>query len=58
MKTVVICGSHRFKKEIGEFAEALGKSIYAFCEDKEEPCRNVLINEVVKTPADLIKKLK
>jgi len=43
--------------ELG-FAEALGKPIYALCEDKEEPCRNVLINEVIKTLPDLIKRLK
>jgi hypothetical protein len=43
--------------ELG-FAEALGKPIYALEEDKEEPCRSVLIDEVIKTPADLIKRLK
>jgi len=43
--------------EIG-FAEALGKPIYALEEDKDEPCRNVLFDEVIKTPKDLIKKLK
>lgn len=43
--------------ELG-FAEALGKPIYAFAEDKDEPCRNVLIDEIIKTPQELIKKLK
>lgn len=43
--------------ELG-FAEALGKPIYALSKDEEEPCRNVLIDEVIKTPKDLIKKLK
>ena len=42
--------------ELG-FAEALGKPIYALCEDKDEPCRNVLFDEIVKTPKELIKKL-
>jgi len=27
-------------------------------EDKEEPCRNVLFDEIIKTPRELIKKLK
>ena len=58
MKTIVICGSRRFKKEIREFAEALGKPTYTFCEDKEEPCRNVLFDEIIKTPKELIKRLK
>jgi len=43
--------------ELG-FAEALGKPIYALNEDKDEPCRNVLFDEIIKTPEDLIKKLK
>lgn len=43
--------------ELG-FAEALGKPIYVFSEDNEEPCRNVLFDEIVKTPKELIKKLK
>ncbi|MDP3994452.1 MAG: nucleoside 2-deoxyribosyltransferase [bacterium] len=43
--------------ELG-FAEALGKPIYALCEDREEPCRNVLFDEIVKTPKKLINKLK
>lgn len=43
--------------ELG-FAEALGKPIYALEEDKEEPCRNVLFDEILKTPKDLIKRLK
>lgn len=43
--------------ELG-FAEALGKPIYALCEDKEEPCRNVLFDEIIKTPKELLKKLQ
>jgi nucleoside 2-deoxyribosyltransferase len=43
--------------ELG-FAEALGKPIYAFSEDKKENCRNVLFNEIIKTPRELIKRLK
>ncbi|PIS14213.1 hypothetical protein COT65_00230 [Candidatus Shapirobacteria bacterium CG09_land_8_20_14_0_10_47_13] len=43
--------------ELG-FTEALGKPIYALNEDKDEPCRNVLFDEIIKTPRELIKKLK
>lgn len=43
--------------ELG-FAEALGKSIYALSEDREEACRNVLFDETIKTPEELIKRLK
>lgn len=43
--------------ELG-FAEALGKPIYALSEDKEESCRNVLFDEIIKTPKDLVKRLK
>ena len=43
--------------ELG-FAEALGKPIYALEEDKEEPCRNVLFDEIIKTPKELIQRLK
>ena len=43
--------------ELG-FAEALGRPIYALCEDKDEPCRNVLFDEIIKTPKELIKRLK
>lgn len=39
-------------------AEALGKPIFALEEDKDEPCRNVLIDKIVKTPTELIKYLK
>lgn len=42
--------------ELG-FAEALGKPIYALNEDKEEPCRNVLFDEIIKTPKELLKRL-
>lgn len=43
--------------ELG-FAEALGKPIYALTEDKDEPCRNALFDKIIKTPEDLIKKLR
>lgn len=43
--------------ELG-FTEALGKPIYALCEDKDEPCRNVLFDEIIETPQSLIKRLK
>jgi len=43
--------------ELG-FATALGEPIYALNEDRDEPCRNVLFDEIVKTPKELIKKLK
>jgi len=43
--------------ELG-FAEALGKPIYAFSEDKDEPCRNVLFDEIIKTPKELVTRLK
>ncbi len=43
--------------ELG-FAEALGKSIYALSEDREEPCRNVLFDEIIKNSEELIKRLK
>ncbi len=39
-------------------AAVLGKPIYALEEDKTEPCRAVLIDEVVKAPTQLVKKLK
>lgn len=39
-------------------ASALGKPIFALEEDQEEPCRNVLIDEIVKSPAQLVKYLK
>lgn len=43
--------------ELG-FAEALGKPIYFLEEDKDDPCRNVLYDEIIKTPKDLLKILK
>lgn len=43
--------------EIG-YAVACGKTIYALEEDKDEGCRNVLFTDFVKTPTQLIKKLK
>ncbi len=43
--------------ELG-FAVALAKPIYALEEDKTEPCRNILIDKVVKTPRKLIQELK
>jgi len=39
-------------------AAALGKTIYALEEDKTEICRNVLFDEIIKTPATLVKRLK
>lgn len=43
--------------EIG-FAAALSKPIYILSEKEDDPCRGVIYDEVVKTPAALIKKLK
>ncbi len=43
--------------ELG-FAEALGKPVYACCEEDSEPVRGVLFDEIVKTPRELVKKLK
>ena len=43
--------------EIG-YSVACDKPIYALEEDKEEGCRNVLFTDIIKTPAQLIKKLK
>lgn len=39
-------------------AAVLGKPIYALEEDKEEPCRAVLIDEIVNSTEKLIKLLK
>ena len=39
-------------------AHILGKHVYAHDWDKEEPCRNVLIDGLAKTPDDLVKKLR
>jgi len=43
--------------ELG-YATALGKPIYALSNKDEERCRRVLFREIVKTPQELIKKLK
>lgn len=43
--------------ELG-FAEALGKQIYAFSDEDPEPVREVLFDEIIKTPKELIKRLK
>lgn len=43
--------------ELG-FATALGKPIYALEEDRNEPCRNVLFDEIVTTSKELIEKLR
>ncbi|KUK77668.1 MAG: MazG nucleotide pyrophosphohydrolase [candidate division WS6 bacterium 34_10] len=43
--------------EIG-YAVACDKPIYAFEEDIEEGCRNVLFTDLIKTPTQLIKRLK
>lgn len=42
--------------EIG-YAVALGKTIYALCED-DELCRNVLFRQILKTPKQLLSYLK
>ncbi len=39
-------------------AAVLGKPIYALEEDKTEACMNVLIDEVIATPEELVKRLK
>jgi hypothetical protein len=39
-------------------AVVLGKPIYALEDEKTEPCRAVLIDEVVKTPTKLVRFLK
>lgn len=43
--------------ELG-YAMALGKPIYAFSDKDEELCRQILFRGFIKTPKDLIKKLK
>lgn len=43
--------------ELG-YAVALGKPIYALSEKDEEICRKVLVREFIKTPKELLKKLK
>ncbi len=43
--------------EIG-YAAALGKPIYALSEKDEELCRKVLFRGIIKTPKELIEKLK
>lgn len=43
--------------EIG-YAMALGKPIYALSDKDEEPCRQVLFRGFIKTPAELVKRLK
>lgn len=43
--------------ELG-YAVALGKPIYALSDKDDELCRKILIREIVKTPNELIKKLK
>lgn len=43
--------------ELG-FAEALGKPIFAFDKGGSEPARDVLLEEIIKTPKELVKKLK
>lgn len=40
------------------YAMALGKPIYAFSDKDRELCRLVLFRGFIKTPKDLIKKLK
>ncbi|MDR2063372.1 MAG: nucleoside 2-deoxyribosyltransferase [Candidatus Nomurabacteria bacterium] len=43
--------------ELG-FAVAANKPIYALAHDKDEICRDSLIKEVVKTPSELVERLK
>ncbi|MFH1705666.1 MAG: hypothetical protein ABH867_02055 [Patescibacteria group bacterium] len=43
--------------EIGS-AVAFGKPIYAFSNEDEELCRLTLFREIIKTPRQLINKLK
>lgn len=43
--------------ELG-YAEALGKPIYAVSDKDSESARAVLFNETIKTPKELIKRLK
>jgi hypothetical protein len=43
--------------EIG-YAVACDKPIYAYQEDLEEGCRNVLFTDYIKTPKNLVSKLK
>ncbi|MDK2899257.1 MAG: hypothetical protein PWQ10_444 [Patescibacteria group bacterium] len=42
--------------EIG-YAVALDKPIYAFSNDNDEICRQILFREIITSPKDLIKKL-
>lgn len=39
-------------------AAALGKSIFALEDEKEEACRKVLIDEIISSAKELIKRLK
>ena len=39
-------------------AAVLAKPIYALEEDKTEACRNILIDEIIATPDELVKRLK
>lgn len=43
--------------ELG-YSVALGKPIYSFNEGGGEPARDFLLEDIVKTPKELIKKLK
>ena len=43
--------------EIG-YAVALGKPIYALSEKDDELCRRILVKEVIKTPKQLLKRLR
>ncbi len=43
--------------ELG-YAVALGKPVYALSDKDEELCRKVLVREFIKTPKELIKRLK
>lgn len=39
-------------------AAALGKTIYALERDKTEACRDVLFDEIIDSPTELVKRLK
>lgn len=50
------CGNS-MTMELG-YAVALGKPVYALSDMDEEPARKVLVREIIKTPKELVKKLK
>jgi len=50
------CGNST-TQEIG-YAVALGKPVYALSDKDEEYARKILFREIIKTPKELLKKLK